>query len=194
MLAVLHAEFLKANKNLNFISATNLKNSEAALFADAVHAARLISKFVVPDQPVFDFATGNGLPGMVLALLFPQIKVVILERDSRKIDFYTHAASLLKIQNLALQAKSLEELPAGSVMNLIAKGYSPLSKALLATRKQVAMGGKFFHLKSDSWATELSSVPSQLFSIWAPSLLGQYRIPDTSVDMAVVLTQKSTDS
>jgi 16S rRNA (guanine527-N7)-methyltransferase len=61
---------------------------------------------------------------------------------------------------------------------------------MLAVRKPVAKGGRFFHIKSDAWATELSSVPSQLFSFWTPSLLGQYRIPETSVDMAVVLTEK----
>jgi len=77
------------------------------------------------------------------------------------------------------------------VKNVIARGFAPFSKALILCRKQFAKGGRFFHMKSDGWATELAAMPSQVFSHWTPSLLGNYRLPEVKIEMYVVLTEKT---
>jgi 16S rRNA (guanine527-N7)-methyltransferase len=167
-----------------------VKNAEAVHFADSIAACRLISKAVVVGQPVFDLSGGTGFPGLAFAILFPKHKVVILDRDTKKFEFPKHVTSVLGLSNVSFEAKSLDDLAPGSVWNLVSRSNAPLMKAMLGARKVVAQGGRFFHVKSDSWATELSSVPSQLFSFWSPSLIGQYRVPDTSLDFSVVQTEK----
>lgn len=61
------------------------------------------------------------------------------------------------------------------------------------TRSVVKKGGKFFHLKGDQFAQELSAVPSQLFSYWQPALAGEYRLPDRGAEMCIVITDKIND-
>jgi 16S rRNA (guanine527-N7)-methyltransferase len=148
---------------------------------------------MVAGQPLYDMGGGAGFPGLVFGLLNPDKKVVLIDKDARRIEFASAVIKALGLSNVSIVSKGLDELPALSVHNVVSRAGVPLAKAMLAVRKQVAKGGKFFHMKGDAWATELSAVPSQLFSFWSPSLLGQHRIPETSNDAAVVLTEKTAD-
>lgn len=192
-LVTIQTEFLNANKSLSLIPTTAIKNFESFHLADSVLASRLIARSLIGDAPLYEASGGSGLPGLVFALLNPGRKVIVVDRDPKKLEFVKQTAAILKISNLATQAGSIDELPASAMVNVVVRGYAPLQRALLACRKQVAKGGRFFHMKADTWATELAQVPSQLFSFWAPSLLGQYKIPETSTEMAVVLTDKLAD-
>jgi 16S rRNA (guanine527-N7)-methyltransferase len=179
---------IRGNKLMNLVPATTIKNAEAVHFADAIHASRLIAKAAVVAQPIYDMGGGCGFPGLVFALLYPDRKVVVVERDSRRVEFCRQVIAGLKISNATIETKSFDDLP--PIFNGVGRGTMPLAKMMLAVRKSIVKGGRFFHIKSDAWATELSGVPSQLFSYWTPSLVGQYRIPETSTDMAIVLTEK----
>ena len=186
-------ELVRFNKTVNLVSPATAKTAESIHFADSIKAARIIERALVPNEPVYDFGSGNGFPGLVFAALYPNRKVILVDRDQRKLEFCKHVAATLDLKNVAILMKGVEELPDGSVKNVMSRGFAPLQKALLIARKPVGKGGRFFHLKGDGWANELAALPSQLFSHWTPSLLGQYRIPETTHDMAVVQTEKIAD-
>ncbi len=192
-LATYTRELLKANKTVNLISATTIKTAETVHFADSVIAARLIEKNMVPGAPLYDFGSGNGLPGLVFAILYPQHKVVLVDRDQRKLEFCKGLVSALRLTNVTVQLLSVEDLPDASVKNAVGRGFAALSRAMIVARKPLSKGGKFFHMKGDGWANELAQVPSQLFTFWSPSLLGQYRVPDSTTELAVVVTTKIAD-
>jgi 16S rRNA (guanine527-N7)-methyltransferase len=84
-------------------------------------------------------------------------------------------------------------LPKHSVVNGVARGFAPLAKALMLTRHAFAKQGKFFHLKGDQFAQELSHVPSQLLSLWQPRMIAEYRLPDRGAEMSVICTDKIAD-
>jgi 16S rRNA (guanine527-N7)-methyltransferase len=186
-----HTELIKFNRTMNLISAVSSKQADALHFADAVLAGQLIFPALVPDAPLYDFGSGNGIPGLVIAILYPMLSLILVDRDPRKIEFCKHIAATLELKNVSFKVGTVEDLPPASVLNAAGRGFAPLSKAMIVSRKAIRKGGRFFHLKGDGWANELAQVPSQLFSYWSPSLVGQYRIPDSSIDMAVVMTEKT---
>jgi 16S rRNA (guanine527-N7)-methyltransferase len=192
-LLIYQGELFKFNKAVNLVSPQTLKFAEALHFADAILASRLIEPNLIADAPLYDFGSGNGFPGLVIAMLQPKLKVVLVDRDERKLEFCKHVASSVKLTNLSVQIKDVEALPEKSLMNVVARGFAPLFKAMMLSRKSIASGGRFFHLKGDAWATELAQVPPQLLSVWAPSLLGRYSLPDARGEMAVVMTEKLSD-
>lgn len=185
-----HDELLKFNKTINLISQTTVKTADIVHFADSVLASKLIAPHLTPDAPLYDFGSGNGFPGLVFGIIFPKTQAILIERDTRKAEFLKHVRSFLNLDNVEVRSVDAEDLPHDSVVNAIARGYAPLHKVLLTARHQVKVGGKFFHLKSDSWPQELAGIPSQLFTVWDSSLLGQYSLPETGVQMAVVITEK----
>lgn len=183
-------ELLKFNKTINLVSEQTLKKADVVHFADCIHATTLIEKHISPDAPLYDYGSGNGFPGIVMGILFPKVQTILVERDTKKAEFLKHVRSLLGLDNVEVKAVDTEDLPAGSVQNAMARDYAPLHKLLLSARHSVKAGGQFFHLKTDSWPQELASVPSQLFTVWDPSLLGQYSLPEAGGTMAVVITKK----
>jgi len=190
-LVAYQSELLAVNKTINLVPSGTSRNAEAVHFADSIYACRLIRPQLLKNNaPIYDFGSGNGLPGLIFGILFPDVRVILMDRDSRKLEFCKSMASKLKLENVTFQSGGIEDLPVQSVVNAVTRGVAPLQRALLVARKQVVKGGRLFHLKDDGWANELAQVPSQLFTFWSPSLLGQYKIPETSNEMAVVVTDK----
>ncbi len=183
-------ELIKFNKAVNLIAPTTIATADSVHFSDSVYATQIVIKNLVPGQPLFDIGSGNGFPGMIMAILHPNVPVILVDRDERKSEFLKHIANALQLKNVTVETSPVEDMGAARMVNVVTRGFAPLHKAMLITRKQVSKGGRFFHLKGDGWANELASVPSQLFSFWTPSLLGQYQLPGTMSNMAVVLTEK----
>lgn len=185
-----HDELLKYNKTINLVSEQTLKKADIVHFSDCILASQLIEQSLIPNAPLYDFNSGNGFPGLVFGILFPKVPTILIEKDSRKAEFLKHVRTLLALNNVEVRNIDPDDLPANSVQNAMTRAYLPLHKVLLSSRHQIQPGGSFFHLKSDSWPQELASVPSQLFTVWDPSLLNQYSLPETGGTMAVVITKK----
>ena len=186
-------ELNRFSKTVNLVSSSTLKSAESVHVADCVFASRLIQPLLIRGEPLFDFGSGNGCPGLIFGALFPEQRVILIDRDERKMEFCKHVIRTMGLSNVEIRIMGVEDLPAGSVKNVVARGFAPFPRALIACRKLVPKGGKFFHLKSDGWAAEVASLPSQVFSHWTPSLVGQYRLADSNADLFVVLTDKVAD-
>lgn len=185
-----HDELLKFNRTLNLISAKAVFVADAIYFADAILASRAVMIANPQITKLYNAAAGSGFPGMILAALYPKVQVVLLEADQKKVEFLNHIASALKIKNVTVENRSIESLPDGSVQYGIGRGFSSISKAILLCRKVVPKGGAFFHLKGEEWGIEVGEIPTQLCSIWSPSLVGEYKLPVGAIKFAVVKTEK----
>lgn len=60
-----------------------------------------LTPLLKPDTPqkMIDVGTGAGFPGMVLAILFPQHQITLLEATGKKIKFLDHIIELLGLKN-----------------------------------------------------------------------------------------------
>jgi len=189
-LQLYHSELLKFNVRLNLVSRNTERDADEIHFADCILATQLLEK-VKLDQPVYDLGSGNGLPGLVMALMRPNSQFILVESDSRKCEFLKHMVAVLKISNCQIMNVRLETLKASEMSLAVSRGFANVSKSLLAVNKCFTKGGRFYHLKGSNWSTEIAEIPSQLISLWSPQLLGEYNLPDTQARRAVVCTTKS---
>lgn len=187
-----HEELLKFNKTVNLIGVKTIPMADAIHFADSILACRAIAKAATIHE-IYDFGSGNGFPGLIYALLFPQTKVYLVEIDGRKAEFLKHTISTLGINSAQVLIRAVESLPEKSVKYAMSRGFAPISKAILLARKVVANQGVYFHLKSEEWASEVGQIPTQLCSYWTPSLVADYKLPVGEVRFAVVRTDKIAD-
>lgn len=184
-----HEELLKYNKTLNLIGVKTIPMADAIHFADSILAGRLIQKDFKGNE-IFNFGANSGFPALVMALLFPEIKIHLVEPDVKKAEFLKHIAQTVELKNVNILVRHIDALPAESVKYAFSRGFAPLSKAMLATRKLFPVGGTYYHLKGEEWATEIADIPTQLCSFWMPGLLGEYKLPVGEVKFAVVKTEK----
>jgi len=188
-LKLFNTEVIKLNPSLNLISEKTIPFSDVIHFADCIMASREIVKEGKPTA-ITDIGLGNGFPGVVMAVLYPQLKVTVLDKDPRKVEYIMHMAKLLQLKNLESQIVGIDSLGAGSLDTVVMRGTTAISKAILVLRKQVKKGGSLYMMKSEEWATEVANIPSQLCSYWIPSLVGEYRLPVGEVKFAVIKLKK----
>lgn len=186
---IYHDELQKANRALNLVSAKTLAFADVIHFADSILSARMI----LADRPglteIYDLGSGNGFPGLVMAMM-SKVKVIVVFPDSKKGEFIQHVASLCKLSNVEFMNAQIEKIPQNSINVCMARGWTSISKAILVTRQKVKAGGVLYHVKGEGWPAEVAEIPTQLCSSWAPSLVGEYKLPLGPMKFSVVKTDK----
>lgn len=185
-----HDELIKCNRTVNLVSAKTIFVADAIYFADSVLGSKLILGAFPNLNKIYQPGAGAGFPGLIMAILFPQVQVILLEAEPKKIEFLNHIIKLLNIKNATVENKLFETLPEGSVQYAMARGFASISKTIFLARKPMQKGGVFFHLKGEEWGIEVGEIPTQLCSIWSPSLVGDYKLPIGTVRFSVVKTDK----
>jgi 16S rRNA (guanine527-N7)-methyltransferase len=97
---------------------------------------------------------------------------------------------VLGLKNVKIENLHVEKLPENSVQWAICRGFGNISKAILMARRVVAKGGSLYHMKGEEWGIEVGEIPTQLCSIWSPSLVGEYKLPVGAIKFGVVRTEK----
>jgi len=182
-------ELIKFNQTVNLIGVKTVPFADVIHFADCILASRIIFKNTT-EKVIHDFGSGNGFPGLIMALLEPGRQFKLVEVDQRKAEFLKHMVSYLKLKNTEVLNQQVEAFPAGSIKTAVSRGFAPISKAILLSRKIFPVGGAYFHMKGEEWATEIAAIPTQLCSFWQPSLAGNYRLPVGEIQYAIVKTMK----
>ena len=190
LLKTYFVELIKHNKIINLISSKSINNCDGIYFADCIEASKIVHKNINSNEYLYDIGSGNGFPGIVYSILYPDQKVILIELEERKCDFLRHAISVLKLPNITVVNKKIESYAQDSIGQAICRGFSPLPKTLMTLRKIVRVGGTVFHLKSSEWSMEVSQIPIQLCSSWQPILLGEYKLPIGDIHLFLVKTDK----
>lgn len=83
-LQIYHDLLLKWQKAINLVSPSTIKEAWTRHFLDSAQIIRLIS----PETEVIaDLGSGAGFPGLVTAILRPDLKIHLVESDERKAQF-----------------------------------------------------------------------------------------------------------
>lgn len=116
----------------------------------------VVAELIPPDCELVDIGSGAGLPGIVLAMLLPDVNVVLLEPTLRRVSFLTECVSDLKLGNVTVcraRAEDMAGLLAADVVT--ARAVAPL-RVLAEWATGVARpGGTVLAIKGRSADAEL---------------------------------------
>lgn len=131
-------------------------------------------------QRFVDVGTGPGLPGIPLAILYPDYQFTLLDSLGKRITFLKQVVFLLKLQNVELMLSRVEEFtPDIPFDGVLSRAFSSLNDMvswcshLIATEK-----GRFFALKGQYPTEEIDLLPENIklvasHNIVVPKLDGQ---------------------
>ena len=104
---------------------------------------------------VVDIGSGAGLPGIVIALVRPDLEVVLIEPLQRRVDFLNEVISILDLPIIVLRGKS--ESVKRSFEIVTARAVAPLPKLLAISWHLVKTQGALLAMKGEGAQLEIET-------------------------------------
>ena len=112
---------------------------------------------------VLDVGAGGGLPGMVLAICRPDMKVAMIDTVHKKTAFLTQVKAELNLTNVTVYTKRVEQLEVKDPFDVItSRAFADLSDFVNWSGHLMAEGGQFIALKGVAASDEQQRVPSPM--------------------------------
>jgi 16S rRNA (guanine527-N7)-methyltransferase len=124
----------------------------------------VVAPAIAPARRVADVGSGAGLPGLVLAILLPEVEVTLLEPMLRRAGFLQETIDVLGLTNVRVRRDRAEQCPDlhGSFDVVTARAVAPLDRLAGWVLPLVAPGGRLLALKGASAADEVAAARLRL--------------------------------
>jgi len=112
-------------------------------------------------QNVLDVGAGGGLPGIVLAIARPDMKVSLIDTVHKKTAFLTQVKAELGLANVTVYTMKVQDLKAGPFDVITSRAFADLSDFVNWSGHLLAEGGRFIAMKGLAASEETDRLPSQ---------------------------------
>ncbi|ASY17889.1 16S rRNA (guanine(527)-N(7))-methyltransferase RsmG [Candidatus Planktophila versatilis] len=113
-----------------------------------------VTQLLPQNASLFDIGSGAGLPGIVIALARPDLKVTLIEPLERRVEFLKEATEGLGIEVIRGRAQDVKK----SAEYVTARAVAPLEKLKKISWHMVKTGGALLAMKGESAAAEMVGV------------------------------------
>jgi 16S rRNA (guanine527-N7)-methyltransferase len=139
-------------------------------------------------ERVIDVGSGAGLPGLILALVFPDRDVTCVDSVSKKAAFITQAAGALRLKNAKAVHARIEAI-AGQFDVIASRAFSSLPELVGATRHMLAESGSWMAMKGKTPDEEIAQL-GRAVSLHVEPLT----VPQMSADRCVVWIERPREA
>ena len=146
-----YLEFLvKYNEHTNLTSITNEEDIYLKHFYDSLTIAKYVD--LKNTNNLLDIGTGAGFPGMVIKILFPNIKVTLLDSNNKKITFLKALSQILdiKVELVNDRAEDYIKDKREHYDLVVSRAVAPLPVLLELAIPFVKVGGLFVAMKANA--------------------------------------------
>lgn len=140
---------------------------------------------------VLDVGAGGGLPGVVLAISCPDMKVSMIDTVHKKTAFLNQVKAELGLSNVTVYTKKVQELAVKTNFDVItSRAFADLSDFVNWSGHLLAEGGRFIALKGVAPADERERLPAP----WKVQKLEPLAVPGLDAERHLVFITKSIES
>jgi 16S rRNA (guanine527-N7)-methyltransferase len=118
----------------------------------------------LPQGPhrLLDVGSGGGLPGVVIALLLPNLQVTCVDSVRKKAAFIQQVAAELRLRNLTSVHARVEELKLPAFDLVTSRAFASLPDFVNLTGKLLAKDGVWLAMKGKVPDAEIAALPPKI--------------------------------
>jgi 16S rRNA (guanine527-N7)-methyltransferase len=138
---------------------------------------------------VLDVGAGGGLPGMVLAISRPDMKVSMIDTVHKKTAFLNQVKAELGLSNVTVYTKRVEQLEVKTKFDVItSRAFADLSDFVNWSGHLLQEGGRFIALKGTAPEDERERLPEP----WKVQKLEPLTVPGLEAERHLVFIEAET--
>jgi 16S rRNA (guanine527-N7)-methyltransferase len=147
----------KWNKAYNLTSVRDPQDMVLKHLLDSIVIAPYITEKVY-----IDVGTGPGLPGIPLAILYPDKTFILLDSLGKRVRFMTQVAHELKITNIQpVQSRVEDYVSTLQIDGVLSRAFASLKDMLHWCQHLVNSSGNFMALKGQLSEQEINELPAE---------------------------------
>ena len=140
-----------------------------------------------PAHRVVDAGSGAGLPGAVLAMVFPELRVTCIDSVGKKASFVRQVAAEIPVLNLESLHSRLEILHEPRADVITSRAFATLADMVQATRNLLAPGGVWLAMKGRNPQSEITGLPADIETFHVEQIV----VPELDAERCVVWLRKA---
>jgi 16S rRNA (guanine527-N7)-methyltransferase len=138
---------------------------------------------------VLDVGSGGGLPGIVLAIVRPDMIVSMIDTVHKKTAFLTQVKAQLSLANVTVYTARVEQLQVSDKFDVItSRAFADLSDFVNWSSHLLADGGRYIALKGVAPKDEQERLPSE----WRVAGVEPLHVPKLDAERHLVFIERST--
>ena len=171
------------NEKINLTRHTNFDLFAKRDLLDSVRLARLLA----PNEEILDIGTGGGVPGLVVAILRPDIQVTLCDSVAKKARVVESIAKSLKLKTPVYATDVRKVLDDFRYDSLVARAVGPLPKLCRWLDAYWHTFGRLLAIKGPKWVDERAEARHLgLLKNIELRKADSYLMPDTTSDSVIL--------
>jgi 16S rRNA (guanine527-N7)-methyltransferase len=156
-----YRELVDWNERMNLTAITEYEQVQVKHFLDSLTVTLALKQPFSPKTRLIDVGTGAGLPGLPLKIVYPFIKLTLLEATAKKTLFLRHIKHKLGLDDVEVVVGRAEDIAHKSRHRekydiVLGRGVAALAALVELTLPFCSVGGTFIAQKKEPLEAELN--------------------------------------
>lgn len=175
----------KWNKTYNLTSIRKPRDMLTLHLLDSLSVASHVA--TEADSRLLDVGTGPGLPGIPLAIVYPQLPVFVLDSNIKKTRFLTQSKIELGLNNVTVLHDRVEQVQ-GQFPQIISRAFASLEKMVEVCGHLLAPQGEFLAMKGQKPEDEMSALAAD----FAIKNVVRLQVPGCEAERHLIIIRRSS--
>lgn len=182
------------NSFMNLTAITDFEEVVRKHFVDSLSIIQVINPKDVDN--LIDIGTGAGFPGIPLKIMYPHLKVTLLDSLKKRIDFLQEVVGQLKLEGIeAIHGRAEDYAKKGKKREqydlCVSRAVANLSTLSEYCLPYVKIGGVFIPYKSGEVEKELEKAKSAVFLLGGKTEASKtFKLPGTDIGRSLLYIRK----